>query len=377
MDNLTSTAKEWTSADLVEHVSEVYVQPLLLGAGILTNLACVLLLWVEHLSNQHRDPEVGRCLVWLAVSDLCVTTTGFTHIVLEAWFLGGNVHFGHWSTIALINYIFYFSYLMFLGNSAFIVVVIAILRCVLIAQPLKARTWVTEDKIKVTLILGCVLTFLLFMPSSLTVVWQLCFNETNISTCVDTLEHMPHLEVGSSTYLYILGVLYIPVPVLVYIICFIIIEVSLQRSKSTLSQMERCGGLQRLRRQRLSHRVTRLLLCILVLDTLCTVPTVISSMVLIISDDLRYDKHQDPSYHIFDSVGEIMLLLRPTYNFWLYLIIYPAFRRRLGKLTTHCCGSICFTLHLAHGAERHTVLKPKPTSVHANSTFESSEVFPG
>lgn len=307
------------------------------GLGIVTNTASVLLLRsTKHDSSQ--DGIMQTCLLWLAVSDLCATVTGFIHILIEGRILGGMVDFGYWSVPALWNYIFYFLFLMFLGLSSVILVVIAVVRCIMIKWPLESRGWVTSKKVRYALIVGALSTFILFLPTSSTAMWQLCFNETKVEGCKTVIKSMPGLESASQIYLYTIGLLFIFVPVLIYIVCFTIIEMSLRSSVTDLRGLRDSGVELAMIRQRVSRQVTRQLLCIMVLDTLVTLPTIASSVALIVSSDLLFNKDKYPEFHVFDSLSEILLLLRPTYNFWLYVFIRAEFRDRIllyGKMLCH------------------------------------------
>lgn len=373
-----SVCYTWGSMERqVEHISETYVQPSLLGLGILTNLVTFLILYTDH----KTDSTANKCLVWLALSDLCVAICGFTHILLESQLLGGDVMFGLWSTAGLVNYIFYFLYLMFLGNSALVVVQTAILRSLCIAKPIKYRIWVSDEKIRWMFIISFIITVAAFLPTGFTVLWQMCFNETEVQGCVNALEQMPGLELGSRAYLHMLGVVYIVIPVVINIICFVIIKISLHRSADTLSRMSVSSlgddkpKSEVAARQKVSLRITCLFLCILIIDSICTIPTIISCMVLLISDTLVYNKNMYPAFLIFDELGEILLLIRPTYNFWLYIIIHRDFRKRLLHYVNVVCsvvrGGVDELLHQERSEMRTKSHGSDLSSEMVNSAFEA------
>ena len=79
-----------------------------------------------------------------------------------------------------------------------------------------------------------------------------------------------------------------------------------------------------------------MLFFVLVINTICIMPTCIQFALVLINKDLVLEK-DNVGFAIFDVIAEIFLGAVPCYNFWTYIIINKDFRRKFRKLC--CCGN--------------------------------------
>jgi hypothetical protein len=325
------------SADTAAHrfvwVAEAVIQPCVLAFGILTNSTSLLVL-----SKVKMNFIFKTCLVALAISDLCTCITGFIAMVMEVAMFDGEMPFGNWDVRAVATYVFFYSYMMFICSSGSIVILIALIRNTFIIAPMKARSYFNPRTTKIACGLAFLFTFLLFLPTSLNILYQSCFSETEAEICHNVFQAIPNIKKISTRYLFAISTLFGPVLILIYTGCFISIRVTVGRSVDALSSMTSDGKNKHRestrKRSKAASRITRTLLIILIFDIICTLPTVIQAVGLLIAPTATVFDKTSVNYDVFDVMVEIFLNFRPTYNFWLYIFHHPEFRMRMRVMFT-------------------------------------------
>ena len=331
--NASSNQTSDTAAHRFVWVAEAVIQPSMLAFGILTNIISLLVL-----SKVKMNFIFKTCLIALAMSDLATCISGFIAMVMEVAIFDGEMPFGSWDARAVATYVFFYAYMMFISGSASIVILIAVIRNIFIVAPMKARRNFNPRTTKIACGVAFLFTFICFLPVALNIIYQSCFNETEAQICLDVFEAIPNIKKISTSYLFALMTLFGPVIILIYMACFISIRVTVGRSVEALSSMtSESGPTQRestRKRTKAASRVTRTLLIILICDVICTLPTVIQAVGLLVAPKSTVFDKTDVNYDVFDVIAEIFLNLRPTYNFWLYIFHHPEFRIRMRVMFT-------------------------------------------
>ena len=319
-----------TSGPAIEFVwwAEAVIQPTMLSVGGLTNILSIVVLSKVKMNYIFRT-----CLLALATSDLLTCVTGFAAMVMEVAMFGGEMPFGRWHPRAVATFALYYTYMMFICTSATVVILIALIRNFFIISPMRARGYFTARNTRLVCLIVYLIVFLIFLPTGLNVVYQSCFNETEARICRIAFAKIPNLKQISSRYLFAISALFGPVVIVIYTVCFISIRITVGRSVDALSSMtskNKDGRRDSARmRGKATSRVTRTLLLILILDVICTLPSVIQAVGLLIAPNATVFDKTDRNYDVFDVIAEIFLNFRPTYNFWLYVFHHPEFRARM------------------------------------------------
>ena len=180
----------------------------------------------------------------------------------------------------------------------------------------------------------------MFLPTILNVLWQSCYRERTSEICLKVREVFPNLTKITSLYLLFVTILYGPVLVLVYIGCMIGIKVNLEKTEKILESLQEdnsCNISERKSRRRNTMRITKTLLLIILLDTICCLPLVVQAFALVIAPKETVFSSDNQAYRIFDSIAEIFLVCRQAYNFWLYAFSHKNFRLRAKSLLFCLC----------------------------------------
>ncbi len=306
-------------------VSEGALQPTILAFGMLTNIASLVVLRRVKLTETFRV-----CLVALSISDLCATVFGFVNLICEVELFDGEMPFGRWDRDAVFVYALYYVYLMFICSSSSMVILIGVIRNVIVLIPLKARSYFTRTRTMWVCASVCLCTLLLFLPTVLNIIWQSCYMDDVTPICVRVNATVPNAKEIAGGYMYFLNVLFGPISFICYIACVISISVTLKRSTKGLkvmTQRAQAGRPDRSKqRDKTNTKITRTLLLILILDIICTLPTIIYGVGLIIKPKRNVFDDSNIMYEVFDAVAETVLCFRPAYNFWLYFFQNKEFR---------------------------------------------------
>ncbi len=325
------------------HVGEIYIIPTILLVAIITNSLSLSVLPVARIVRTFR-----QCLVALTISDLFATTIGFTNVVMENVVYGGDIPHGYWDKRTVAMYVMYYAQLMFMCTSATIVIFIVATRHWIVKNPLKARQ-ITSRKTKSILFGLFLLNFIIFIPTSLNIMYQSCFNDYETPECVDIHQRLPNLEAIFKGYLYTLSTVYGPVLIIVYIACLIGIRATLRSSEKVLQKLtaesldlmdnpDHPPDLRRYpsgastrsctqaSRVQSTTKITKTLVMIVILDTICTLPTVIQAIANLVSPKATVFSTTSEGFRVFDVISEIFLAMRPAYNFWLYVFSHDEFR---------------------------------------------------
>lgn len=317
-------------------VSESIIQPTMFSVGIITNILSILVLKGVRMNKVFRT-----CLLALALSDLCTTVTGLTQIFIEVFIYCGQVPQGYMFPSVSANNTLYFLFLNFVATSASLVVFIAFIRNLMYLKPLRARAFFSPRITKI--LCGCIflLTFVLWTPTCLYIVWLSCYKETDNEYCNSVNEYLPNLKSSSSRYVYFVSAIYGPLMFILYIVNLVCIRVSLSRSSASLAQMTASGNESQQQKSRNDTvtRITKTLTVILVLDVICTLPALIQGIGVLLEPEDTHEK-QNLFFEIIDIISEIFLAMRPTYNFWLYVFQRPEFRKRM-KVLFHKAFYVC------------------------------------
>lgn len=321
-DSNASSSSISPSAERFVYYGEAVIQPTILAVGVLTNTLSIIVLIGAKIPLNLRI-----CIVALTLCDLGATVSGLGSVIVEVVYFQGDIKFGYLKPEAVAAFSLYYIYTMFLSMSASIVILLAAIRCCLVMHPVTSRQFLTPLRTKLLCMATVLVVLVLFLPTVTNVLWQSCSKEKDAEFCVDL--NPESLGKFANPYLYVLLSLFGPVLVLFYVACFVAIAVTLHRSRDMMSMLtERsCSvsserGTQR--RRSITARVTRTLLAILVLDVVCTLPTVVQGLGLIVPS-LSVFSNNDK---VFDVVAEMFLSLRPAYNFWLYAFTHKEFQHR-------------------------------------------------
>ncbi len=317
------------------YYAEAVIQPSILAFGFLTNLASLLVLYRVKMASTFRT-----CLIALAMSDLCMTFTGFCQLMVEVLVFGGTVPFGHWINSAVASFSLYFLFLFFTCVSASLVILVAVIRNMIVLKPLKARCYFTRRRTKLVCFGVFLFTCVLFTPVPLMVVWQSCFDDNVTDTCVTANATMGMDSLGHyiRRYLFGLSVLYGPVLLITYVACVISIWLTLKKTTDSLGHMTVKRTNSQLdttkKRSKTAGRITRTLMMILILDIVCTTPTVLYGIGLINQPQRNVYDDSNTLLEVLDVICEIFICCRPAYNFWLYFFHHEEFRRGFRGLIT-------------------------------------------
>ena len=313
------------------YISEAVIIPIINMLGILTNSCSLFILPKTRIVNTFKI-----CLIALTICDLCYSLLSFTNMMLEIGFYDGDIPHGHFQGAAIASYVLYYISSVFICTSATIVITIVVIRHWIVKDPLKARTNLTSRRTKKTCICLFLLTLLLYIPTSLNILWQSCHRDDTTPICISINEKIPNLQTITSYYLYLLTVIYGPFMVLLYVISLIGIKLSLAKSKESIEALSarKTGRESKLRVQR-TARITTLLLIILLIDTICTIPICCQAIAIVIAPEQTVFCPTNMTYKVFDSVAEIFYNMRPTYNFWLYAFQHEEFKYHLLRAFLH------------------------------------------
>ena len=260
------------------YICEAYIQPILLAIGILTNAASLVIL-----PRTRIVPTFKICLNCIGnLGSLCYhyrlhTDAGRGY---SLWWrctfrLLGRARCGHYSL--------YFLFILFMCASAGLVILIVAIRSAMVSRPLSARRFLTNGRTGKLCLCVLIVTTLLFAPTTLNILWQSCYHDTETQFCIDLLDVFPYLENVSNSYLYVITVIYGPLLVLIYIGCFIGIKISLNKTQKMIRELSQRkstvepGGKVKNKMSK-TAKSTRTLLVIIVLDTCCTLPQVIQGV---------------------------------------------------------------------------------------------------
>ena len=318
------------------HVGETYIIPTIYLIAIITNSISLSVLPIARIVRTFRI-----CLVALTISDLFATTLGFTNIILENIFFEGNVPHGYWYKRSVGLYVLYYLQLMFMCSSATIVIFIVGTRFWIVKNPLKARQ-ITARRTKWIVFGLFVLTFIIFIPTSILIMYQLCHNDYDSKECKDIHRRLPKLETIHKGYLYTLSTIYGPILIIVYIGCLIGIRATLRSSEEVIrkltvesqSLMDHQQNVT-LRGSRASTpasrtqsttKITKTLVMIVILDAICTLPTVVQAIAILLAPKTTVFSTTNDEFKVLDVVSEIFLAMRPAYNFWLYVFTHDEFK---------------------------------------------------
>ena len=316
------------------HVGETYIIPTIYLIAIITNSISLYVLPVARIVRTFRI-----CLVALTISDLFATTLSFINVIMEAVLFHGDVPHGHWDKNAVTLYVLYYLALMFMCTSATIVIFIVGTRHWIVKNPLKARQ-ITARRTKWIVFGLFVLTFIIFIPTSLLIMYQSCHNEYVAPECIYIHRRLPKLESIFKGYTYTLSTIYGPVLIIVYICCLIGIRATLRSSeevirKLTVESQSLMDGQPAPRFSRASTsasrvytttKITKTLVMIVILDAICTLPTVVQAIANLIAPKKTVFSTTNDAFKILDVISEIFLAMRPAYNFWLYVFSHDEFK---------------------------------------------------
>ncbi len=311
------------------YVAEAVIQPAILGFGMLTNIASLLVLRrVKKLAAHFKI-----CLLALSMSNLCATVVGFCQLMLEVVRFGGNLPFGMWDPAAAVNYALYYVFLMFSCVSGSIVIYMAVMRNAVVLWPIRSRKYVTASAARWTCAALLGATVVIYAPTAFNVIWMSCYKDGASPPCVEANRtlNMETLEGVVNKYLYFISILYGPILLLAYIACVISVKTTLKRSKEEFVSMTSHRDFTRKDslevRDKATSRFTRTLFLILVVEIVCTLPIVAYGLGLILRPRKNVYDDSQIAFELFDVVAEIFICSRPTYNFWLYFGLHREFRR--------------------------------------------------
>ncbi len=339
-----ATGKD-VAAEWFIHIGEGIIIPTILAIAAITNLISFFVLQSSRITRTFRI-----CLMALAISDFFATSFGFSSAVAEVVVFHGDMPHGYWDSRAVAILVLYYIQIMFMCVSASFVIFIVATRHWIVKHPLRSRD-LTTLKTRRMLLGLFVITLVLYLPCTLNILWQSCHKEEVATQCQKIKEDVPNLEKIAQYYLYSLSTLYGPVLIIVYIVCLIGIRATLQKSEEVIRNLTETQTLIRNSsdnhptsgmgssgaRQRATSKITRTLIMIVILDTICTLPTVAQGFAQLFSPQSTVFS-TNTAFRVFDVVAEIFLAMRPAYNFWLYVYSHDEFRAALrGKI---CCVGI-------------------------------------
>ena len=341
--NMTAPEAEAENSAAHEFIrfGETYILPTIYLVAIITNAISLSVLPIARIVRTFRI-----CLVALTISDLFSTSLGFTNIVMENAIFHGDVPHGYWNKWTLTLYVLYYLQLMFMCTSATIVIFIVGTRHWIVKNPLKARQ-LTARRTKWIVFGLFVLTFIVFIPTSLLIMYQSCYSDFESPECVDIHRRLPSLEKIFKGIMYTISTVYGPVLIIVYICCLIGIRATLRSSEEVIRKltaesqalMDNQHGATHVTMRSTSSRastpasrnqsttkITRTLVMIVILDTICTLPTVVQAIANLIAPKTTVFSTTNDAFKILDVISEIFLAMRPAYNFWLYVFTHDEFK---------------------------------------------------
>ena len=318
------------------HVGETYIIPTIYLIAIITNCISLFVLPIARIVRTFRI-----CLVALTISDLFATTVNFCNSLLENIWFHGDIPHGRWDKRTVTLYVLYYLGLMFMCTSATIVIFIVGTRHWIVKNPLKARQ-ITTRKTKWIVFGLFVLTFIIFIPTSLIIMYQSCLDDFESEECNDIHRRLPNLEKIFKGYLYTILTIYGPILIIVYITCLIGIRATLRSSEDVIRKLtaesqslmdnQQSVNLRGSRastpasRTQSTTKITRTLVMIVILDTICTLPTVVQGIANLVNPKKTVFSTTNDEFKVIDVVAEIFLAMRPAYNFWLYVFTHDEFK---------------------------------------------------
>lgn len=321
--NLTNQTPNGSTSGKVISLSELYIESPILGIGIIFNLINIAVF--QKSKTAIRFATFMQCL---SFSDLGMCVFGIIYYIVNNLIYGRDLLEGYWfQGTALLNYVFLGLYISFQCASSVITVIVSSIRCHMIRHPYQFIKSLSLIRIKLICLAVYICTFLLIFITLLYYIWLICFKNTDEEKlCESYLEKLPHVE-GMRYYIYAEAFIFGPCVITAYVICFITINIGLRRSGKRSYVL---SDKDKEKRVIQSQRVTRTLLVILIIDTICMFPTTLDYMV----DSIAPNNYISNAYdhiagRIYDEFIGILLTIRPTYNLLVYFITNAEYRRNL------------------------------------------------
>ena len=346
------------------------VQPVIFLLGLVTNIISLIVLPRVKMAETFK-----ACLIALAISDLCACLTGASQRISKGPIFRGETPFGYHSSASIANFALYFAYLMFMSTSGSIVVTIAVIRNINVMKPLKARRWFTRrNTVRICSVVFLV-NFIVYLPSAIDVTCMTCYKDVapfclrvNKTIGFGTLERIVNVHLS------FIGVSSGPITFVVYIACVISIWVTLKRSTKVLVTMApvqaETTDWNASKRKKTTGKITRVLVIILVLDMVCTLPIMAYAITLATKPKGTLFEDAELELQVFDLAAEIFYCFRTAYNFWVYFLNNPDFRRGLRKARSSSDMFWGYTIDIKSAAHNMRCSRNTARSVHESSLTE-------
>lgn len=333
IDNATETTPlqevPTTKVDKLVFYSEAVVQPIIFCLGIIFNSINLLVFKAAKISEIFKI-----CLIALTLTDMGTCIFAVSQLVVEAKSTKGRIHFGYWNTGALTSHLLYYTFAAFACTSSLYVLLVGALRAYMISKPHESVGKFKPRQMKRICLAIFIGVVVLFLPSPLYAVYQVCFAKDNEEPiCLDFLKRVPYIQY-MKFYFYVLSIIFIPAVVVGNCISLIKIRNALKKSAKRALRLNR----ECLTSDRNKFHITRTLLCLLILDTLWIMPYCIQYLMLAFSpQDTLFNIKSNPTV-IFDAVVEMLYCFRPTYNIFVYLCTNNEYKQAFVK--KFCCKYI-------------------------------------
>lgn len=319
------------------YIVEAFVEPWIFSIALITNI--VTLSTLRRMSAV--APSLKLILMSLCVSDGLACVFGFIYIVLEVIVYQGTVTYGRWTSGSVEVFTMYKVYLYFTGYSSLLLILGSIVKMYALTRPIKARVQMERKLIVKVMLLAIVITFLLFVPLSVYIVWKTCFRDYATQICVDFNRSVPDAE-KVKYYFFTLAMFMGPGVLVANVACFIALKKAIKRSRrglirSSIVAATNCVAHNyKVLQAKRSSSINNIFLYALVIHSVCIIPSCVQIICLLVDPINLVFADNSLMVDVLDCVAEIFLALLPCYNFWLYLVVNKEFRNTFRSIFCRC-----------------------------------------
>ena len=345
-DPQDKSSEEMDNTKRLVYITEAHIEPMIFIFGIVTNFLSFIIIRQMRISK-----VIKTLLLSLTVSDFLASVLGFLNILLEVVYFRGEMPYGIWKRGVVETFTAYKIYLMFIGISSALVILIAIVRCYSMLNPFEWTATVTHRRVVKAIIVIVIVTVLMFIPLSLYIMWKACFfyeqNPESINSvpdddpqvCLAFFDIFPDAW-KVRYYFFAITLLLGPGTVISNLVCFILLKRAINKSARNIRHMQERRGSESSILDHQNHRnvrLNRMFLWVLFFNSICITPSIIQVICLQIDPQRFLFDKSNIFVAITDIIAEVFLGALPCYNFWTYLIVNKDFRKRYKLMCCCCC----------------------------------------
>lgn len=241
-------------------------------------------------------------------------------------------------------FISYKLFLMCLGMSSAIVIITSVLRAYSLRNPLKSRAKITHANVTKIIVVTIIVCLIVFLPTFIYAIWKACFDDIQHPVCAEYFRILPHAD-KARIYFSLMCILLGPGTVIANVVCSILLKQAINKSAREVKNIQ-SGAMasphavvnnvhhqnSSLLQSGRNQRLNRLILLVLITNTVCILPSCIQVVQVIIDPKtLIFDKCK-LRVNIIDCVAEIFLAVLPSYNFFTFVLSNRDFRNKFKQV---------------------------------------------